>query len=48
MVIVSERKKKEEGKKELVQLELDLDKLYIDFPRGFVEKNDKLSVVSKE
>jgi hypothetical protein len=48
MVIVWERKKKDEGKKELVQLESDLDKLYTDFPGGFVEEKDKLSVLDKE
>jgi hypothetical protein len=48
MVIVWERKKKDEDKKELVQLESDLDKLYTDFPGGFVEENDKLLVLAKE
>jgi hypothetical protein len=48
MVIVWERKKKVEGKKELVQLESELDKLYSEFPGGFVEEKDKLSVLDKE
>jgi hypothetical protein len=48
LVVVWERKKKVEGKKELLQLELDLDKLYSDFPGFFVKEIDKLMVLEKE
>jgi hypothetical protein len=47
MVTVWERKKLVEGKKELVQLESELDKLYADFPGGFIEEKDKLSILDK-
>jgi len=48
LVIVWERKKKVEGKHELVQLETDLEELYSSFPRGFVEEEVKNSVLVKE
>jgi hypothetical protein len=48
LVVVWERKKKVEAKEELVQLELDLDKLYSDFPRGFEKEEDKIMVLDKE
>jgi hypothetical protein len=47
-VTVWERKKKVEGKKELVQLESELEKLYSDFLGGFVKEIDKLLVLDKE
>jgi hypothetical protein len=48
LVTVWERKKNDEGKKELVQLELELEKLYSNFPTEFVEEKDKLLVLDKE
>jgi hypothetical protein len=48
LVIVWERKKKAEGKKELVQLDSELDELYSEFPGGFVEDKVKISVLDKE
>jgi hypothetical protein len=48
MVIEWERKKKDEDKKELVQLESELDKMYTDFPGGFVEESVKVLVMAKE
>jgi hypothetical protein len=48
LVTVWERKKKVEGKKEMIQLELELDKLYTEFLGGFVEDKDRLLVLDKE
>jgi hypothetical protein len=47
MVTIWERKKMAEDKKELVQLELEMDKLYSDFLGGFMEEKDKLLVLDK-
>jgi len=48
LVIRWERNKKLLAKEELVQLEIDLDTLYSDFPRGFEKEDDKLLVLEKE
>jgi hypothetical protein len=48
MEIVWERKKKVEGKKELVQLESEMDELYLEFPGGFVEEKEKNLALDKE
>ena len=46
LVIRWERKKKIDAKEELVNLELDLDTLYTNFPGGF-EEDRKLLVIEK-
>lgn len=48
LVIVWERKKKVVSKEELLHLELDLDTLYFEFLRGFVQEVDKELVMEKE
>jgi len=41
------RKKKIDAKEELVNLELDLDTLYTNFPGGFEKEDRKLLVIEK-
>jgi hypothetical protein len=48
MVINWERKKKLEAKEELGNIEMDLDKLYTNFPGGFEKEEDKVLVLEKE
>jgi hypothetical protein len=48
LVISWERNKKILAKEELIQIELDLDILYSDFPEGFEKEEDKLLVLEKE
>ena len=48
LVINRERKKKDEVKEELVQLQLDLDTLYTEFLGGFEKEEDKVLVLEKE
>jgi transcriptional regulator with XRE-family HTH domain len=48
LVIRWERNKKKKSKEELIQLEVDLEILYSDFPGGFERDEDKALVAEKE
>jgi len=48
LVINWERKKKREAKDELVNIEIELDTLYSNFPRDFEKEEDKVLILEKE